>query len=71
MTTLSSHLTDLQRPHEVRNHFAAVPYILFMSLRRTTRRWIALLAVVVVSFSALTPTLANAFATNNTPCDVD
>ena len=36
-----------------------------MNLRRTTQRWIALLAVVVVSFSALAPALANAFAINN------
>ena len=36
-----------------------------MSLRRTTQRWIALLAVVVMSFSALAPALANAFAINN------
>ena len=36
-----------------------------MNLRRTTQRWIALLAVVVMSFSALAPALANAFAINN------
>ena len=36
-----------------------------MNLRRSTQRWIALLAVVVVSFSALAPALANAFAINN------
>ena len=36
-----------------------------MNLRRTTQRWIALLAVVVMSFSAVVPALANAFAINN------
>ena len=36
-----------------------------MNLRRTTQRSIALLAVVVTSFSALTPAPANAFAINN------
>lgn len=36
-----------------------------MHLRRTTQRFIASLALVVVTFAALAPALANAFGINN------
>ena len=36
-----------------------------MHLRRTTQRWITSLALVVVTFAALAPALANAFGLNN------
>ena len=36
-----------------------------MHLRRTIQRWIASIALVVVTFAALAPALANAFAINN------